>query len=388
MTAALTDDQAQQWRSEAQALLARARETHRPVEIVGHGSKGFYGQPVKPRETAETISTAGYHGIVAYDPSELVVVVRAGTPIEALEAVLAERGQRLAFEPPRFGGRGTAGGMVATGLSGPGRLSAGPCKDFILGLSVMNSDSTLLRFGGTVMKNVAGYDVSRLHTGAMGILGLILDVSIKVLPEPAARATVAMTCDMAESVSRCDHWLAEPLPISATAWASADDAAPEPPGLLRVRFSGAQAAVRSAVARFCTEYGATELDPSTSDTFWESLRDQRLEFFIPPVDESHRVLWRISVPAQTPVLPIAGPTLLEWGGALRWVWTDQPATEVRAAAQRVGGHATLYTAPEALREAHGAFAPLPAVVEAIHQRLKSELDPHHLFNPGRMYAGL
>jgi glycolate oxidase FAD binding subunit len=388
MTAALTDNQAQHWRSETQALLARARETRRPVRIVGHGSKGFYGQPAIKLEGSETISTSSYHGIVAYDPSELVVVVRAGTPITALEAALAERGQRLAFEPPRFGGKGTVGGMVATGLSGPGRLSAGPCKDFILGLSVMNSDGTLLRFGGTVMKNVAGYDVSRLHTGAMGILGLILDVSLKVLPDPAARATVTIPCDMAKSVSLCDHWLAEPLPISATAWAAADGASPNTTGLLQVRFAGAGAAVRSAVARFGTDYGATELAPGAADAFWESLRDQSLEFFAQPPAEPDCLLWRISVPAQTPVLPIAGASLLEWGGALRWVWTDQTAAKVRAAAQQAGGHATLYTAPEALREAHGAFAPLPAVVEALHQRLKSELDPHRLFNPGRMYASL
>lgn len=407
MSASVTDDQAQQWRAQTQALVAQARDSGRAIQIAGHGSKAFYGQPVNSSSGngLTTIATADYHGIVAYDPSELVVVARAGTPIRELESVLAERGQRLAFEPPRFGGKGTVGGMVATGLSGPGRLSAGPCKDFILGLSVMGSDGALMRFGGTVMKNVAGYDVSRLHTGALGILGLILDVSIKVLPESAARATVTLNCDMASAVSLCDRWLAEPLPISATAWGppqawqsdSAGDAAASfspnhddalGAGELRIRFSGAEAAVQSAIARFEKQQGAGLLAPDIADRFWDSLRDQRLGFFSAAGPDTDRLLWRIAVPAQTPVIPIAGPAILEWGGALRWVWSGQPAAEVRAAAQKVGGHATLYLAPDATRAKEGAFSPLPMALQALHQRLKAELDPHHLFNPGRMYAGL
>lgn len=407
MSASVTDDQAQQWRAQTQVLVAQARDSGRAIQIAGHGSKAFYGQPVNASSGhgLTTIATTDYQGIVAYDPSELVVVARAGTPIRELESVLAERGQRLAFEPPRFGGKGTVGGMVATGLSGPGRLSAGPCKDFILGLSVMGSDGALMRFGGTVMKNVAGYDVSRLHTGALGILGLILDVSIKVLPEPAARATVTLNCDKATAVSLCDRWLAEPLPISATAWGppqawqsdSAGDAAAcfSPnhddalgAGELRIRFSGAEAAVQSAIARFEQQQAARLLAPDIADQFWDSLRDQRLGFFSAAGPDTDRLLWRIAVPAQTPVLPIAGPAILEWGGALRWVWSGQPAAEVRAAAQKVGGHATLYLAPDATRAKEGAFSPLPRALQALHQRLKAELDPHHLFNPGRMYASL
>ncbi|MBM3375298.1 MAG: glycolate oxidase subunit GlcE [Betaproteobacteria bacterium] len=407
MPASVTDDQAQQWRAQTQALVAQARDSGRAIQISGHGSKAFYGQPVNASsgDGLTTITTTDYHGIVAYDPSELVVVARAGTSICALESVLAERGQRLAFEPPRFGGKGTVGGMVATGLSGPGRLSAGPCKDFILGLSVMGSDGALMRFGGTVMKNVAGYDVSRLHTGALGILGLILDVSIKVLPEPAARATVTLTCDKAQAVTLCDRWLAEPLPISATAWglpdywqsdSPEDGAASFSPshnealnaGELGIRFSGAEAAVQSAIDRFEKQHGARLVTPDRADRFWNALRDQRLGFFSAADPNTDRLLWRIAVPAQTPVIPITGPAILEWGGALRWVWSHQPAAEVRAAAQQAGGHATLYLAPDATRAKEGAFAPLPRALQALHQRLKAELDPHHLFNPGRMYAGL
>ncbi len=392
----MSSQQAEEWRANTLSQLAHARDTGSPVRIEGHGSKSFYGSPVDA--ALDRLSTERYRGIVAYDPSELVVVARSGTPIAELESILAERQQRLAFEPPRFGGRGTVGGMVASGLSGPGRLAAGPCKDFILGLTVMNSEGALMRFGGTVMKNVAGYDVSRLHAGALGILGIILDVSMKVLPEPAARATVTISCAGSDAIALCDRWLSEPLPISATAWATPDTwkgqaplsepGSDDPSGLLYVRFAGAQAAVQAALGRFARDHGACEVAPAAADPFWESLRDQSLVFFDPSGFAQDVVLWRLSLPAQTSVLPIVGPTLSEWGGALRWVWSRQPAAEVRAIAQKAGGHATLYRAADTTRLREGAFAPLPAVMHSLHQRLKAELDPHHLFNPGRLYAGL
>ena len=387
-THALTEAQAQDWRTKTAGLLEDARRQQRALQIQGHGSKAFYGQPMDP--ALPVLSTLEYGGVVAYDPSELVVVARAGTALADLEAVLAERQQRLAFEPPRFGGRGTVGGMVATGLSGPGRLAAGPCKDYVLGLSVMNGSGALMRFGGTVMKNVAGYDMSRLHTGAMGILGLILEVSLKVLPEPAARCTVHIACPRGKSIGWADQWLSEPLPVSATAWV-ADAASPQSDGgqgALMVRFAGAAAAVDAAVQRFESSYGATRLAEAPADAFWTSLRDQTHGFFRFPQDDPQHRLWRLSVPAQTPDLPIAGACLLEWGGALRWLWTNKPATEVRSAAASVGGHASLYLGSAEDRHREGCLTPLSPVLQGLHQRIKAELDPHRLFNPGRLVAGL
>ena len=383
-TDALTEAQAEAWRTQTARLIEDARRQQRALQIQGHGSKAFYGQPIDPALTI--LSTQAYAGVVAYDPSELVVVARAGTALADLEAVLAERQQRLAFEPPRFGGRGTVGGMVATGLSGPGRLAAGPCKDYVLGLSVMNGDGALMRFGGTVMKNVAGYDMSRLHTGAMGILGLILEVALKVLPEPAARCTVKIACPRGKSIGWTDQWLSEPLPVSATAWVQETSGGDQ--GVLLVRFAGAVAAVDAAVQRFETSYGATRLADAPADAFWMSLRDQTHAFFGFPQEDPRRRLWRLSVPAQTPDLPMAGSCLLEWGGALRWLWTDAPTAEVRAVAASVGGHASLYLGSTEDRHREGCLTPLSPVLQGLHQRIKAELDPHRLFNPGRLVAGL
>ena len=386
-TQALTEAQAQEWRTKTAGLIEDARHQQRALRIQGHGSKAFYGQPVDP--ALPVLSTEAYAGVVAYDPSELVVVARAGTALVDLEAVLAERQQRLAFEPPRFAGRGTVGGMVATGLSGPGRLSAGPCKDYVLGLSVMNGDGALMRFGGTVMKNVAGYDMSRLHTGAMGILGLILEVSLKVLPGPAARSTVRIACPRAKGILWADQWLSEPLPISATAWVqdAAMNSSSDQGGLM-VRFAGAAAAVGAAVQRFEASYGATRLADDQADTFWTALRDQTHGFFHFPQEDPRHRLWRLSVPAQTPDLPMPGACLLEWGGALRWLWTDAPAAEVRSVAASVGGHASLYLGSTEDRSREGCLSPLSPVLHGLHQRIKAELDPHCLFNPGRLVAGL
>jgi glycolate oxidase FAD binding subunit len=406
----LSEAQAQDWRAATAAQITDWRQRHQAVQIQGHGSKAFYGQPVDA--ALPVLSTRDYTGVVAYDPSELVVVARAGTPLSALEKVLADQQQRLAFEPPRFSGQGTVGGMVASGLSGPGRLSAGPCKDYVLGLSVMSGEGGLLRFGGTVMKNVAGYDMSRLHTGAMGILGLILEVSLKVLPEPAAQRSIALACTCAQGIAWADQWLSEPLPISATAWVEDVSAVEDPEGpgsnrgaasqpsaggagggaegLLVVRFAGAKAAVDSAVERFQTAYGARPLEATQASSFWTHLRDQSHGFFSASQENPAVRLWRLSVPAQTADLSgeIPGRSLLEWGGALRWVWTDRPAEAVRAAAQAVGGHASLYRAATLDRQEVGCQSPLSPVLASLHRRIKAELDPHGLFNPGRLVAGL
>jgi glycolate oxidase FAD binding subunit len=373
----------EQWLVQAQQLLAQARGQAMPVFIEGHGSKAFYGN-ARPVQSLR-LSTADYSGIVNYDPTELVVVARAGTPIVVLEAALAEQGQCLAFEPPRFGPdrSGTVGGMVATGLSGPARLSAGSCRDALLGMTVLNSSGECLRFGGTVMKNVAGYDMTRLHAGALGTLGVILDVAIKVLPRPTSSLTVSASMDQASALSQTSAWLAQPLPIAATAWL--------PSGELILRLAGARAAVESAADRFEREMGSSRLrrwgEPEAI-SFWDSLRDQTHPFFSAPANGAS--LWRISVAPTSPVLSIKGGAkqrepLIEWGGGQRWLWSDAEAAEVRQAAFAQGGHATRFraTGPQI-----DAFTPVSGILHDIHSRLKAELDPHGLLEPGRLYQGI
>jgi glycolate oxidase FAD binding subunit len=363
------------WLEQATAQIAQANSSKTPLRIQGHGSKSFYGEPAN--ENHALLSTLDYSGVVEYDPTELVVVVKSGTPIHDLEKTLVESRQMLAFEPPRFAGKGTVGGMVATGLSGPRRMSAGAVKDFVLGMTVLDPQATPLRYGGTVMKNVAGYDLARLHTGALGTLGLIVDVSLKVLPLPPAEETIVFDATAQQSLAWANEWGGKPLPISATCWLD---------GSFHVRLSGAVAAVKSAKEKL----GGTALGQPEANEFWQSLRDQAHGFFQLAPKESDQCLWRLSVPGTTPdFAEIEAPQCIEWGGALRWVKTNAPAERLRAIAAKAGGHATLFRShsPE-IRDAHSAFTqPSPAIMK-IHQRLKQELDPNRIFNPGRLYAGL
>ncbi len=363
------------WLDQAAQQIARANKDKTPLRIQGHGSKSFYGQP--PNPSHELLDTSTYHGIVEYDPTELVVVVKSGTAIADLETVLLGSQQMLAFEPPRFAGRGTIGGMVATGLSGPRRMSSGAVKDFVLGMTVLDPQATPMRYGGTVMKNVAGYDLARLHTGALGTLGLIVDVSLKVLPLPPAEETIVFQVSAAQSISWVNEWGGQPLPISATCWLD---------GQLYVRLSGALAAVKSAKEKL----GGSVLASEEAKVLWVSLRDQTHSFFQLDPKETDQCLWRICVPSTTEhFTEIDEPQCIEWGGGQRWVKTSAPAQRLRAIAAKAGGHASLFRSQEvSARNQHGAFTqPSPAIMK-IHQRLKQELDPNGIFNPGRLYAGL
>jgi glycolate oxidase FAD binding subunit len=363
------------WLDQAVEHITQATRNKTALRIQGHGSKSFYGQPV--RQASALLNTADYAGVVDYDPTELVVVVKSGTPIISLEALLAGSQQMLAFEPPRFEGKGTVGGMVATGLSGPRRLSAGAVKDFVLGMTVLDSQATALRYGGTVMKNVAGYDLARLHTGALGTLGLIVDVSLKVLPVPPAEETIVFEATAAQSIQWANEWGATPLPIASTCWLD---------GQLFVRLAGARAAVKSAKEKL----GGSLVASEQAHAFWQGLRDQAHEFFKLSPSMPDQCLWRLSVPSTTGhFADIDDPQCIEWGGSLRWVKTHAPAQQLRAIAAKAGGHATLFRShtPQQ-REQHSAFTqPSPAILK-IHQRLKHELDPQGIFNPGRLYAGL
>jgi glycolate oxidase FAD binding subunit len=368
-----------------QVQAARSRKA--ALAIRGGGTKDFYGEPI----TGEPLDMRPLAGIGSYEPTELVVTVRAGTPLAELEAALAEQGQCLPFEPPRYDARpagapdgelgaasgATVGGMVAAGLAGPARAAVGGVRDYVLGatlLAVRGGRAEVLSFGGQVMKNVAGYDVSRLLAGSLGILGPILEVSLKVLPRPAASATLRFESDEAEALKRLNEWAGQPLPLNASAWWE---------NTLVVRLAGAEAAVRSA----CDKLGGELIAPPTADTFWNGLRDHRDEFFTSAVaaTEGAASLWRLAVPATAPPLKLPGEQLVEWGGAERWLCTGVPAQAVRETAAAVGGHATLFRARD---KSAGVFAPLAPALARIHRDLKRAFDPERLFNPGRLYPDL
>lgn len=336
----------------------------RALCVRGGGSKDWYGET--PR--GEALATGPHRGIVAYEPTELVVTARCGTPLAELEAVLAERRQRLAFEPPHFGHAATVGGCVAAGLSGPGRQAAGGVRDFVLGATLLDGSGEVLRFGGQVMKNVAGYDVSRLLAGSLGLFGVILEVSMKVLPQPLAEETIAFACSEAEAIERLNRWAGQPLPITASAWVD---------GTLRLRLSGADSALRAAREHL----GGERVDYGPA--FWPSLREQRHRFFDLHETPEAR-LWRLSVPSTTPPLGLAGRSLLEWGGAQRWLVSALPVETIRRRASEAGGHATIFRGDKT----GGVFQPLAPPVLALHRRLKQTFDPRGLFNPGRMFPDL
>ncbi|MFO7190543.1 MAG: glycolate oxidase subunit GlcE [Pseudomonadota bacterium] len=329
--------------------------------VRGGDTKRFYGHAVE----AQPLDVRSYSGVVDYEPSELVITVRAGTPLEEVERTLAERNQMLAFEPPRFAPGGTIGGAVASGLSGPRRQAVGAVRDFVLGVRMLDGRGNDLRFGGRVMKNVAGYDVSRLMAGALGTLGVLTEISLKVLPRPAAEATLRFEMPEAVAIQTINTWLARPLPISASAWQD---------GELLVRLSGARVAVESACARL----GGERVDDA--EDYWRSVRDHTAAFF-----RTDEPLWRVSVPSTAKPLELPGAQFIEWGGALRWLVTEADARTVRAAAEARGGHATLFRGGDGQTP---VFHPLPPVAMDIHRRLKREFDPHGILNPGRMYKEL
>ncbi|ROZ66702.1 glycolate oxidase subunit GlcE [Ramlibacter sp. WS9] len=357
------------------ALTARIRAAAAggtPLRIRGGGSKDFYGE----RLEGELLETAPLSGITSYEPSELVVTVRAGTPLAELEAVLAERGQCLPFEPPHFGGGATVGGMVAAGLSGPARASVGAVRDYVLGLTMINGKGELLTFGGQVMKNVAGYDVSRLMVGALGTLGLIAEVSLKVLPIAPAEATLKFEMKQDEALQRLNTWGGQPLPLNASCWVEVDGVS-----TLYLRLRGAVAAVEAA----CRTMGGERQDNATVAPDWPLCRDHRLPWFL---ERGERDLWRLSVPQTAPALDLPEAPLVEWHGGLRWVRAEPgDAARLRDVAVRTGGHASLFSLGKGRAEAPvGRFAPLTPPLDRIHRDVKREFDPAGIFNRGRMYA--
>jgi glycolate oxidase FAD binding subunit len=344
--------------------IAAAHAARTPLRLRGGGSKDWYGQA----SGGEAFDTRAYHGIVDYEPSELVVTARCGTPLTELEQTLAGQNQMLAFEPPHFGPGATVGGMLASGLSGPRRQGAGALRDFVLGVHLVDGRGELLRFGGQVMKNVAGYDVSRLMAGSLGTLGLVAQVSLKVLPRPVRETTLVFELGQQEALERLNAWSGRALPVSSSAWSD---------GRLALRLSGANAAV-SAAAR---ELGGETLQEA--DRFWHDLREQRSDFFA-GAGEAAGGLWRLALPSTSPPLDLPGRQLIEWGGGQRWLRSEGglDAGAIRAAAAGRGGHAALFRGGD---KRPGVFAPLQPALARVHRRLKDTFDPARIFNPARMY---
>ena len=361
-----------------------AANTGTPLRIRGGGTKDFYGQSLQ----GDILDTAGLNGISSYEPSELVVTVKAGTPLTELEAVLAEKNQCLPFEPPHFKPGATVGGMVAAGLSGPARASSGSVKDFVLGVNMVNGKGEALHFGGTVMKNVAGYDVSRLMAGSMGTLGLITEVSLKVLPIAPAEATLKFECTQQQAIDRLNAWGAQPLPLNASCWVAESGQ-----GSLYLRLRGAVAAVDAAIKKMGAEHGGVLQNAASGNETvaadWQALRNQNwrsMDFFKLQGDEC---LWRLSVPDTVPDLQL-GDTIVEWHGAQRWVKRSaSEAAHIRSQVNAIGGNAILFIAAQAINTpATAVFNPLKAPLDRIHRKLKQEFDPAGIFNRGRMFTDM
>lgn len=344
-----------------QAVVREAASRGQSLQIRGGGTRDFYGRaPV-----GDVLSVSDHQGVVAYEPSELVITARAGTPLGILEATLNQRGQALAFEPPLFGDGATLGGAIATGMSGPGRPYAGSARDFVLGIKCVNGRGECLAFGGQVIKNVAGYDVSRLMTGALGTLGVLLEVSLKVLPVVEREQTLVLATDSAQAIVTMSELAAKPLPITAACYHAQ---------MLYLRLSGSNSGVAAAGRQIGGDVDAQ------GSKFWAALRDHDLPFF-----DSQAPLWRLSVPPATPPLELEGQWFVDWGGSQRWLKTDQDMDMVRRVAAAAGGHATLFRGGERSSE---VFHPLAPANKVLHQNLKRAFDPQGILNPGRLYSDL
>jgi glycolate oxidase FAD binding subunit len=335
------------------AAVATAAANERPLAIYGRGSKTFLSPPA----VGSMLAVGDHSGVVDYRPDELVLTARAGTPLVELRRILGSQQQMLAFDPPTFAADGSLGGAIATGLSGPGRPWYGAARDAVLGIALINGRAERLTFGGQVMKNVAGYDVSRLMTGAFGTLGVLLDISVKVLPRPQHETTRAFAVDRDTALANVTAWARTPLPLSATCHVD---------GVLHVRLSGTEKGVRAAAAQI----GGDELQHGAE--LWDSLRDQTHPFFV--AGRCYRVV--VPPAAAYPMLP--GAWLTEWAGGLRWFRTDAAREQIDLAMRRIGGHATEFRDPQ---------APQPFDKGALkyYRRLKDAFDPKAIFNRGRLF---
>ena len=389
MSAAVTDSSVMQNSVNAfreQILVAKKNQT--PLSIEGGATKNWYGNP----NSFAKLSTTTYRGILDYQPEELVITACTGTPLQEIEMALAQRSQVLAFEPPHFGDKATFGGAIAAGLAGPARISTGNLRDFVLGVRLLDGRGNDLSFGGKVMKNVAGYDISRLLPGSLGTLALLLEASVKVLPKPAASLTLRAMISQAQALKLLNQWAGQPLPLSASAWIGTSNDQQE--GELSIRLAGANAAVSSASAMITSAIGASDVSPTVAAQFWQNLREQDLPCF--QIADLGQALYRLALPAACPPLQFPESQLnslvLEWHGQERW-WRGPSAADcfetLKKLALAQGGHATQFkvskdSAVNTQRFTLLSENPLTAGLATVQQRLRHAFDPAGIFATGRM----
>ena len=365
-------------------ILAAAKNKA-PLSIEGGGTKSWYGNA----NSHTKLDTRSYSGILEYQPEELVITACAGTPLKEIEAALAEKNQVLPFEPPHFGENATFGGAIAAGLAGPGRISVGNLRDFVLGARIMDGQGQDLSFGGKVMKNVAGYDVSRLLPGSMGTLSLLLEASVKVLPKPAATATLRCQISQEKALRVLNEWAGQPLPLSASCWIGG----PRQDGELTIRLAGALAAVKAAIPLMNAAIDAAEVDSTIAQAFWNDLREHRLAVFTSL--HSNDTLYRLALPAICGPLAlenISGDIALEWHGQQRWIKAlgdDATFASIKALANSHGGHATRFRQGADVNPANQRFTLLSeqahsAALEAVQARLRAAFDPAGVFATSRL----
>ena len=354
--------------------ILNAVSEQKKINIVGGNSKNWYGD----QASGEVLNTLGYKGILDYQPEELVITVCAGTSLREVESALDAKNQYFPFEPPHFDDHATIGGMVAAGLAGPGRGQYGGLRDYVLGTKIMDGKGDVLSFGGKVMKNVAGYDVSRLIPGSLGTLSLLLEVSIKVLPKPTRTETLKFQMNAKDAIFYMNSWASQPLPLSASAWLGDSNH-----GDLWIRLSGANAGVQAAILKLQQGLPSEIMDTSVASQFWESLREQSHSFF----SDSSEPLWRIAVnPLSEPVIK-GGKVLMEWNGGQRWFKGKVNPEEVREIAKQGQGHATLFKYPNSHQGSVFTSLsenPLTSALEKVQQRVRQTFDPNRVFQTGRM----
>ena len=367
-----------------QERIREAAAKRQTLRIQAGHTKHFYGEHP---DAHSVLDVREHSGVVSYEPSELVVTARCGTPLQVLETLLAQEGQCLAFEPPHFGASATVGGMVAAGLAGPSRAQVGGVRDHVLGAQLINGLGESLTFGGQVMKNVAGYDVSRVLAGSMGCLGVVTEVSLKVLPQAPAEATLVCHLNQAQALEQLHRWGAQALPLNASAWLHDTHSQPANDCLF-VRLRGAAAAVEAACPRMVADVQALggtahRMDNAQAARDWQAGREQTLPFFTAPAPDL--CLWRLSLPQTAPVLDVPYAVYVEWHGGLRWLWAPASAAHrLRKAAHAAGGHATLFRRPAGAEVSVPVFSPLSDIQQRIQRELQHQFDPHGVFNTGRL----
>ncbi|QWD65873.1 glycolate oxidase subunit GlcE [Polynucleobacter sp. MWH-Aus1W21] len=366
--------------------ILNAAKNKTSLSIEGGGTKSWYGNP----NNYAKLDTRSYSGILEYQPEELVITACAGTPLKEIEAALKEKNQVLAFEPPHFGENATFGGAIAAGLAGPGRITVGNFRDFVLGARILDGKGQDLSFGGKVMKNVAGYDVSRLLPGSLGTLALLLEASVKVLPKPAATATLRCQISQENALKVLNEWAGQPLPLSASCWIGSTKGGD---GELTFRLAGAAAAVKAAIPLMSSLVNATELNAEVAEDFWNNLREQKLSPFNNL--DTDQTLYRLALPAACGPIAISGADdeiILEWHGQQRWI--KAPGAEatfaaIKAIANSHGGHATRFRQGANVDPSYQRFTLLTEqahskALESVQERLRSAFDPAGVFATKRL----